>query len=375
MSNSISSSQMPRDDNGATQKARELGHAYFRQLDGLRTFCVIFTVLAHIPGVPWFLNGTVGVDIFFPLSGYLITSLLHREVVKTGSVCLTSFYIRRAFRIVPLYYVSIFLYVGLAAVFSLFQNDPLQFRQAFAVAPWLLAFCSEIRPIALGGTFYHAWTLGIEEKYYIGWPLAFLLLSSCRSRRWLWIGATIIAAALLVWLFPSPNLFRGYGGLMAGSLLAIAIADQNMPVRAILLRIPTHIWFVGMLASYGVVISTTDHHWNLLIALFAAPFIAAIVIKQNDPYQRFLGLPIIWHLGLLTYSLYLTHRLTLKGVEAAMHRLHLQSPTIEFAIGYPAAIAFAYLLYRSVERPLIRIGKLLSDRYARKRRQQTDLSL
>jgi len=88
---------------------------YYDALDGLRTICIIFTVIDHTAGNPG-INGTVGVDVFFALSGYLITTLLLRERDKTGQVCLPCFYIRRFFRIVPLSLGDHVIFPGCAAV-------------------------------------------------------------------------------------------------------------------------------------------------------------------------------------------------------------------------------------------------------------------
>src|SRR4051794_24109290 len=91
------------------------GGKYCPALDGIRAFCIVFTILNHVPGRHWFLDGTVGVDAFFPLSGWLITWLLLEERAKRGTLDLGAFYLRRIFRIVPLYYLTIAIY-ALAAL-------------------------------------------------------------------------------------------------------------------------------------------------------------------------------------------------------------------------------------------------------------------
>lgn len=356
-------------------QARSLGHPYFPQLDGLRTFCVIFTVLAHVKGVPWFIDGSVGVDIFFPLSGFLITSLLIREYLNKGKICLLCFYVRRIFRIAPLYYLTVMLYLLTALFIWVVLGEPEDIHNVLAVLPWLLAISSELRPIELGGSFYHAWTVGIEEKYYIFWPLIFMIgIGAVRladSRQWILL---LLSTAMLAVLWPFPALFRGYGGLLVGSLLAWGIATKKFSLTEMVAKLSTHFWFAAMSGAYLVIILTEDRRFHLLLAVAAAGFIAAIVTKSRDFYQRILSTPGIWHLGLLTYAIYLTHRLVLSAVERVAEVVGIQSWVVIFFVGYSGAVCFAFILHRFVERPLIKQGKILSDRVAARRGIRSHLS-
>ena len=143
---------------------------YFPALDGLRAICVLMVMFSHIPGgvarPPW-MYGFLGVDVFFVLSGFLITTLLIRERARTGRVSLTGFYTRRFFRIVPVYLFTVLLYFTAVHV----MRDPVKTAQFKAALPWLLGFMQEYRPAAAGNVLGHAWTLGIEEKFYLLWPI------------------------------------------------------------------------------------------------------------------------------------------------------------------------------------------------------------
>jgi peptidoglycan/LPS O-acetylase OafA/YrhL len=143
---------------------------YAPQLDGLRALCIAFTILNHIGPHPQFLNGSVGVDVFFALSGFLITSLLVGETGTTGGICLGCFYLRRFFRIAPLYYLTFALYAVSTYVLYWSRIDALRWPEFKAAAPAVFLFMGEYRPDAAGTLFGHSWTLGIEEKYYIAWP-------------------------------------------------------------------------------------------------------------------------------------------------------------------------------------------------------------
>jgi peptidoglycan/LPS O-acetylase OafA/YrhL len=159
-----------------------------KQLDGLRAFAVIFTMITHftwsthglLAFIPW---GLMGVRLFFVLSGFLITSILLRtRSEENRSVELRTFYARRVLRIFPVYYVTIF-------VAFLLNIHP--FRQTVA---WHLAYLSNFHQIFLappGDPITHLWSLAVEEQFYLVWPCLMLFL----PRRY--IGKAIIAAICL----------------------------------------------------------------------------------------------------------------------------------------------------------------------------------
>ena len=140
---------------------------YLPSLDGLRALCVLMVMFNHIHvHYPGWIIGWVGVDVFFVLSGFLITTLLIREREAYGRVSLKGFYARRFFRIIPVYLVTIVLYVAALWV----SRDAVKISEFKIALPWLLSFMQEFRPVAAGSVLGHAWTLGIEEKFYTLWP-------------------------------------------------------------------------------------------------------------------------------------------------------------------------------------------------------------
>jgi peptidoglycan/LPS O-acetylase OafA/YrhL len=191
---------------------------YFPSLDGMRAFCVLLVIFNHVHvAYPRWIVGWLGVDVFFVLSGFLITTLLLRERERTGKISLKGFYTRRFFRIVPIYLFTVLLY----AVAMRQTHDLLKTAQFKAALPWLLTFMQEYRPFAAGNVMGHAWTLGIEEKFYVCWPLLLIVLFPFRGRAVLWLGA--LCAVVLSF----PALYsRSYGGLLIGAILAIALSAQ-----------------------------------------------------------------------------------------------------------------------------------------------------
>ncbi len=155
---------------------------YLPQLDGLRTFAVLLVFLHH-----WSLPdsglGIVGVQLFFVISGFLITGILLelREGVENGratlSASLQCFYLRRALRIFPLYYACLILFVIL---------DRFEIRET---APWYFFYAANLRFFLLGtfeGPLSHFWTLAVEEQFYLVWPFLVLLIPRGGIKPLLW---------------------------------------------------------------------------------------------------------------------------------------------------------------------------------------------
>lgn len=136
----------------------------FPALDGVRAVAALLVVIFHYGGPSWVqANGWIGVHLFFVLSGYLITTLALREEASNGRVSLAEFYIRRAFRILPVNYVV----MGVVVVFAYFRGMGLRQSGIVATLPWNVVFLGEYHFMALYG---HSWTLGVEQKFYLVWP-------------------------------------------------------------------------------------------------------------------------------------------------------------------------------------------------------------
>ncbi len=154
-----------------------LGRKYFSELDGLRALSVLLVINVHLYDSQrnwWWVSGYRGVTIFFVLSGYLITTLALREEGQQGCLSLAAFYVRRCFRIFPLYYVTLALYCLLIYGVSISPHlrEPL-----WDALPYYLLYLQEI-PFCLWKilserdlVFAQSWTLGAEEKFYLLWPL------------------------------------------------------------------------------------------------------------------------------------------------------------------------------------------------------------
>ncbi|MGR4927274.1 acyltransferase family protein [Bradyrhizobium sp. CAR08] len=332
---------------------------YCPQLDGVRTFCIIFTVLNHIPGRPWFVDGTVGVDAFFPLSGWLITWLLLEERRKEGQIDLRAFYLRRIFRIVPLYYLTIAIYACAALAVYFLTANPAKLEELRTAALYLVTFNSEYRPDEAGVVFGHAWTLGIEEKFYVIWPL--MLFLAVRFTAFAVVAALVVIGALFGLFGTNDYLVRGYFGLGVGAGMAIWL--NGSPLAASFFRNFPFGWvsLVMTVMMYVGLIMAPSVYWHLGLSASVSLLIVSVWFDREQSLARFLArAPLVW-LGTLTYAIYLLQTLAINLAQGLLQRLHAPANFLTiFLTAYAASVVIAWLAHVAVEQPTIDIGRRLA---------------
>lgn len=300
--------------------------AYSPALDGLRAVSVIVIMLYH-GGTTWFSGGFLAVDVFFVLSGFLITSLLLVEHERFGRLDLAAFWGRRARRLLP----ALFLMLVAVLIYSAFlrgqaattiRSDAL--ATLFYVSNWWF--------IASGNSYFaqfqdpspltHTWTLAIEEQWYLFLPLVLVfLLPRLRSRRRLAIGFGVLAllsAAEMAWLAsPATDGSRVYYGtdtrlqsLLIGATLA-AVLTPGLLER---LRVPARwagpVALLGVLALMVVVTERTSWLYEggfLLFSTVTAALLIAVQARPQGLVARALSLPPVVWIGKISYGLYLWH--------------------------------------------------------------------
>lgn len=330
---------------------------YRPELDGIRALCIVFTILNHVPAVRW-INGSVGVDVFFALSGWLITTLLLREEQESGCIALRPYFIRRGFRILPLYVLTVVAYGALS--FAGVREGAAEDFKASLI--WFVTFCVEYRPAEVGHIFTHAWTLGIEEKFYLAWPLI-LVLTARKPERTALVGAAGIAVMLA--LTPRNDfVLRGYLGLGAGAALSYAAMTQRRFRNWLRERAVAAPFLAIMAAAYlGSITLAKSPWWNIAISWSAAFVIATLWFRRDLPTARFLSWGPLPALGRLTYAIYLFQFICIHAMQAVLSALGVPAQAaILFATAYPLSIGVAVILHRHVERPFIRLGKQIAGR-------------
>ncbi|WP_165823740.1 acyltransferase family protein [Metarhizobium album] len=264
----------------------------------------------------------------------------------------------------PLYAVTIVLY-GLAAISLGYLTggdaEIIDFRNGL---PYFGTFNGEYMHQEDGTLFGHSWTLGIEEKFYIIWPLIMVLLWKNR----LLAGIALVSCLLvLTWIGRNPELLiRGYAGLSFGAALAVA-ASQSKGL-ADWLRSRSAIWMplAGIAIAYAdSLVSPHPYLWNVLISFFAAGLIGSLWLGEKRWLNRALSLPPLAAAGRLTYAIYLTHVLAMNVVVLALSKLNIALPWLAlFVICYCASVAVAIVLHRVIEKPMIEAGRNIVKRSA-----------
>jgi peptidoglycan/LPS O-acetylase OafA/YrhL len=318
------------------------------QLDGLRALAIALVVLHHC--VDWFEGGTLGVGIFFCLSGYLITTLLIAELRSHGSIARGRFYVRRALRLYPALIVMLLLT-------QLLARDPLA---ALIAATYTTDF-------ALGythhgvGMYNHTWTLALEEQFYLVWPFLLPGVLAITTRRAI-AGLLVLAVASTTWeAMASPSGLGVYNpltnahGLFLGCALALGLASP----AARRLRIHASWGWVGLALCLAgtVVVSRTPTHLTaaaatLLAELAATVLIASLVTNRGRASRLLASRPLVW-IGARSYGIYLW-----------------QSPLIWYAsahginrfAGAGASVAVAAASWRLVEAPFLALKQRLAPR-------------
>lgn len=349
-------------------------------LDGLRGVAVLLVVVSHtalltIPGAFGisFTNinrivrgGFFGVDIFFVLSGFLITSLLLREQVNDGRIRFGNFYARRALRLLPALVVLLFAHAVYAAVTGLPADAEVNtvWSALLYVLNWRAAFSSA--PLALG--MGHLWSLAVEEQFYLVWPAVLVLFFGLR-RRASFVSALLITAIVVVvvhralvwgdgvwWIPPFIRTDTRADSLLVGVLLASLWVRGRTPTRGL---VPA-----AWIASVGLVvcIAFTNQEASFVyrggFTLFAL-LVAVVVLAAVDgrwPGCRVLELGPLRLVGRVSYGLYLWHLPIFVAVDRYTTGW---SASLRVLFAYGLTVLFTALSWRFVEQPALRLKKRL----------------
>ncbi|MBW8892184.1 MAG: acyltransferase [Burkholderiales bacterium] len=347
---------------------------YLPQIDGLRAVAVSAVVIDHCFGPRILVGGHIGVDIFFVISGFLITGLLVEEIDRDGRASLRDFYLRRFLRIMPaLLGVSLFVVAALLAG-SLVARRLDLWGELRNVLYALASIMNWARAAGWtgGGFLGHAWSLSVEEQFYLVWPL---LLNATAGRldhrryAMVLIGAMLALAAwrgFLAWDGASADrLYNGTDTRADGLLLGAALALSGVRrLPAILLKL----WPVPVLCLAVVAVSTP---WSApllayggftLVALCAA-WLVALAVDDRAPFVPWLKSPFALWIGKRSYSLYLWHYPILMVFSFAGVRSRLTD-----VVTVVASLVAAHLSYRLIEQPFLRLKGRFQDLWGKRAR-------
>ena len=337
-------------------------------LDGLRGLALLGVLFFHAKGaLP---GGYLGVDLFFVLSGFLITSLLLAEHRDTGRIALSAFWARRARRLFP----ALLSLMPAIAIYSRFfaKPDELQGLRADAlatlgyVANWRAIFShkSYWELFAAPSPLEHTWSLAIEEQFYVVWPLLVVLVLRRHTRRSilaLSLGLTALSMAAMVALFDPERVSRVYLGTdtrAAGILAGAALATLLSPGTARKARAVRALDVLGVVSAVGLGVAW----WKLdgespflyrgglwLTELAALVLIACAVMGRQSVVARALSFRPLTLLGTISYGVYLWHWPV--NVFLTAERAHVRGVWLHGA-QFAVTFAIAIVSYRLLERPI-----------------------
>jgi peptidoglycan/LPS O-acetylase OafA/YrhL len=355
-----------RSSAGSKQTPRKGG---FRpDVEGLRAVAVVAVLLYHA-GVPFARGGYIGVDVFFVISGFLITGLLLKELEQSGELSLARFYSRRAKRLLPVTVVVL----GAIVVLSGLLFDPVRMEEVsldvvaagLYVMNWRLAVQATDYFAAGPQTspVQHFWTLGVEEQFYLLWPALLLAVAwwCRRTGRNLRpaLGAALAVVALSSFAYGVYATEHEAGAAYFSTLTRgweLALGGMLALVPASWLR-PTRLWAAALASAGLVAIAWSTHRFSdhtlfpgyaaLLPTLGTAAIIAAGFPSTSAMPVRLLTLAPVRHVGRISYSWYLWHWPLLVFAAAIWGKL---SPLEGLAV-LGASYVPAVLTHRWVERP------------------------
>ncbi|ROP78570.1 peptidoglycan/LPS O-acetylase OafA/YrhL [Frigoribacterium sp. PhB107] len=339
-------------------------------LDGLRTVAIAFVVLYHLH-VPGFGSGFVGVNVFFVLSGYLITTLLLGEHARTGRIRLGRFWVRRILRLYPTLLAVVVVGVALWWLIGDYQGSTMSALGAAAVA---LTYTGNVARSFLGesqGVFSPMWSLSMEEQFYIVWPpLLMLLIAVVATRR---VMVAVLGALVVASVVASGFLFEAPGGgstpdiyfspvlnvapLLLGCGLALVMGSEKGQAlfRGRLGSVATWVGLAGVVGSLAAIGSGWQQNVTTFtvmlpgVAIASALLIGGLVSRPSLPARVLSLSPVAWFGRALSYPIYLWHVVFIA----------LITPVVPGALGVVAVIAAsvvtAYLSHRFVEGPALRL--------------------
>ena len=341
-----------------------LSFPYIKPLDGLRGFAVIIVMVhhairRHITG------GFFGVDIFFVLSGFLITSLLAREYQKSTTIDFKAFYKRRILRLIP----ALLLLISIIIIPMMIRGNSTAVESVLKESLITLLYCSNwVRAFHLFplNILDHTWSLSIEEQFYILWPLSFFLIAKfakTNKKIIISISSLILLFTILRWFiaykfFDSYHLYNAFYtrtdglllGCLLGHLMSLESFEKKMKAQAKLINYLSCISFLGLFILFFTMEwqSPAVYYYGFsLVNIFSILIILDLTISSKE--KKIFNFPALVWAGKISYGLYLWHY----PVYCILANLEYKSWEI-LAIGGPITFIFAALSYQCLEFPILK---------------------
>lgn len=349
---------------------------YMPGLDGIRAVAVIAIIIYHL-NPQWLWGGFLGVDTFFVISGYLITSLLLTEYHNTGKIELTSFWLRRVKRLIP---AVLFLVMGVLVLTLIFMPTEIQKVRAdsiaaiFYVSNWWYIMQNvdyfeqfAVQPLK------HLWSLAIEEQFYLVFPIVLLSLLSfirrLKSIRIIFLILLVISMITMMVLYvPNENVARVYFGtdtriqtLLMGVLLALVWPPFQLKAkvnRKMRMMIDTAgvVGLAILFICFKFVSETNSilYYGGFFLISAVTLLVIASSVHPSGYFAKFLGNKVFTFIGSRSYSLYLWHY----PIIVLIHHQFVQGqiPPLVYVVEILLMVLMAEFSYKFIEQPFRKEG-------------------
>lgn len=353
--------------NYMTKKTTPASLGYISSLDGLRAIAVFMVMLLHAH-FQLGKGGGLGVDLFFALSGFLITTLLLEEYRKYNSISLSSFYIRRTFRLFPALYFMLFVVLIYAIIFSVGASKNIIYRELFASSIYMnnISYMWDCKAMILG----HTWSLGVEEQFYFIWPLFMLLMIRFFSSNKLLIALLILTP--LIWVIKLTDYFPILWGLIHESLFIGCIFALLRWTGKLPKKIPNLIvWGTFLLlviigvSPISVFETLIKNNLRFIGGFFSMIVIVGLVESPDSLLGKLLSNRVLVFLGKISYALYLWH--------VPVFRWFLWHSTLpsymNFVLKFVVTLIISIISLELIEKNSMKLGRRLSKKITDKRVQ------
>jgi len=352
---------------GANNNQKKLG--YIPELDGLRGISILAVMFFHSGSA--MIGGYIGVDVFFVLSGFLITSIIVNEYNETSALNYKVFYIKRLLRLGPALIFMLITFTLLSYLFLSEEKASSNLIDAlislFYVSNWARVF--ELHPPDWLG---HTWSLSIEEQFYFLWPIVLVtILRLCKSR---WTVAFIaFSIAILAWFLriyltlDGSSYTRVYFGLdtradalMIGCVLGIITSSslltdkiQKILSKWLFVLAPVIVIYLGIVAFTMAADHPQTNYWVFFsVALSTAIFLAHLLINSKTLIHKLLSMKWLVWVGSISYGLYLWHY----PIFRLMKSLEYQWEVI-MTLGVIVTFTISIFSYYVLEKPILKMKK------------------
>ena len=347
----------------------ERNKVYFPALDGIRFILIILVMSTHTEinyaegfegyKLQGLLSGKLAVDAFFVISGFLITYLLISEYEKNSDISLRGFYIKRFFRLFPVYFLVILVYL-LVGIFVPGQEEI--YQRTIGGFPYYFSFRNEFMPhdtYALA----HTWSLSVEEKFYFVWPILFFKINFLKHRKYLFI----LGSLAFIPFYIDSKLYFSYLSILLGCGVAYCIKNKVLLGKDKVVG-----WLSKPFVGWGLLTVTLLCYYFVRFEQYVVQFSFSLafavlivhLIYGKSKITGFFSHPLSTSMGMKAYSMYLFHMVFVNPVQNFLIK-PVDNLSFLFCLftSYLALAIFTYFLFHYFEKPFTNYGRKLSKNF------------